>query len=229
MTEKEKEIRMGAKNRYLSILENEIHSVVCATTDEYDRPVTRVMDIMLSDDHTFYFLTARGKEFYQQLMHRKYIALSGMAGGEGMDRTQATIHKKAISVRGSVECIGTSKLNEIFAKNPYMTEIYPTESSRQALVVFKMTAGSGEFFDLSTKPITRESFVVGDAGHLQGERRGQEPYFISGDCNGCGKCLTVCPQHCILQDRVPFQIEQRHCLHCGNCFSTCPVGAVVRR
>ncbi|MGI5990592.1 MAG: 4Fe-4S binding protein [Lachnospiraceae bacterium] len=219
---------MGDAKQYLSILENEIHSVVCATTDDENRPVTRVIDIMLSDDHTFYFLTAKGKEFCRQLTARRYIALTGMSGGEGMDRAHASMNKKAISIRGIVECIGTQKLQEIFDKNPYMAEIYPTEQSREALVVFRMTSGRGEFFDLSTKPITRESFAIGDAEAAE-DFGTHEPYFITAACSGCGKCLTVCPQNCILHDAIPFQIDQRHCLHCGNCFTDCPVGAVVRR
>ena len=48
-------------------------------------------------------------------------------------------------------------------------------------------------------------------------------------CVGCGSCVSVCPQNCIKQDGVLFQIEQDHCLHCGNCMNVCPVGAVVRR
>ena len=220
---------MVTENRYLSMLENEIHSVVCATTDEENNPVTRVIDIMLTDENTFYFLTAKGKDFYRQLMNHRYIALTGMTGGEGMDRTQASMHKKAVSIRGSIACIGTEKLEEIFAKNPYMAEIYPTEKSREALVVFKMTEGYGEFFDLSTKPITRESFTVGNAIAAEEEHQSHEPYYISDACTGCGKCLTVCPQNCIYHDQIPFRIDQQHCLHCGNCYTDCPVSAVIRR
>ncbi|WP_408606301.1 DUF362 domain-containing protein [Lachnobacterium bovis] len=46
---------------------------------------------------------------------------------------------------------------------------------------------------------------------------------------GCGSCLSVCPQSCIVTARIPYVIEQEHCLHCGNCLNTCPAGAVVRR
>jgi uncharacterized pyridoxamine 5'-phosphate oxidase family protein/Pyruvate/2-oxoacid:ferredoxin oxidoreductase delta subunit len=184
---------------------------------------------MLSDENTFYFLTARGKAFYRQLMDHKYIALTGMIGGEGLDRTQASMHTKAVSIRGAIACIGSEKLDEIFAGNPYMAEIYPTEKSREALVVFKMTEGKGEYFDLSTKPITRESFTVGDAPSTEEELPSQGPYFISDACTGCGKCLTVCPQNCIHHDGVPFRIDQCHCLHCGNCCTDCPVRAVIRR
>lgn len=218
---------MKFENKYLSLLENEMHSVVCATTDETNKPVTRVIDIMLTDERTLYFLTAKGKDFYRQLMRSRYVALTGMTGGEGMDRAHATMHTKAISIRGSVACIGTEKREKIFEKNPYMAEIYPTIKSREALVVFKMTEGTGEFFDLSTKPITRESFSVGDPDQAD-DRLLRNPYFITEACTGCGTCLTVCPQSCIQNDVVPFRIDQRHCLHCGNCLEKCPAGAVVR-
>ena len=211
--------------KYLHILVHDMHSVVTATVDEENHPVTRVIDIMLADDRTFYFLTAKGKAFYTQLMKDGYISLTGMCGGEGLDKTQASMHTKAVSIRGRVKCIGSEKLEEIFRDNPYMAEIYPSEASREALTVFTMTEGTGEFFDLSTKPITRESFPVG-----RKETAVQEyPYLISDACTGCGRCISVCPQNCILADSVPYRIDQKHCLHCGNCCTDCPAEAVIRR
>ena len=53
--------------------------------------------------------------------------------------------------------------------------------------------------------------------------------FSTETCIGCGSCAAVCPQNCIIQDEVPFVIEQEHCLHCGNCMTVCPVDAVERR
>ena len=49
---------------YLKILKDEIHSVVVATIDDNGRPQNRVIDIMLVDDNSVYFITAKGKEFY---------------------------------------------------------------------------------------------------------------------------------------------------------------------
>ena len=36
-------------------------------------------------------------------------------------------------------------------------------------------------------------------------------------------------QDCILQNTVPFAIEQEHCLHCGNGMTVCTIGVVERR
>ena len=50
--------------KYLQMIQQDIHSVVFAATDKKHFPVTCVIDIMLSDKDGFYFLTAKGKAFY---------------------------------------------------------------------------------------------------------------------------------------------------------------------
>lgn len=209
---------------FLQILKNDIHTTVMATVDRDGHPVTRVIDVMLVDDKTLYFITAKGKEFYRQLMEQKFVSISGACGGEGMDKKVASIHMKAISVRGAVQNIGGGKLTEVFEKNPYMKEIYPDPASRVALDVFCITEGTGEFFDLSTKPITRARFVIG--GQNEEETKKQTGYFITDDCIGCQACTEVCPQKCIDTGSIPLRIHQENCLHCGNCMTVCPAGAV---
>lgn len=131
--------------------------------------------------------------------------------------------KKAVSVRGKVRNIGKEKLDEIFEKNLYMAEIYPEKESRMALEVFQVYEGQGEYFDLSTKPITRGSFSLGRAVSVSGG------YVITDKCQGCGNCYSKCPQKCIDTNKKPFVISQEHCLHCGNCMAVCPHNAVEKR
>ena len=59
----------------------------------------------------------------------------------------------AVSIRGKVRDLGHDKIPELFKKNPYMHQIYPTEESMKALTVFQIYEGTGEWFDLSKKPI----------------------------------------------------------------------------
>ena len=223
---------------YLEILRKEIHSTVIATVDGKGRPVTRVIDIMLTDEDSLYFITAKGKAFYAQLMENPYVAISGMCGGEG------TMNKKAVSIRGRAVNIGRERLKEVFEQNPYMAEIYPQEESRMALEVFRVAEGTGEFFDLSVKPIYRDPFVLGKKEAAEGKfmEEGNDVeksagkhtapvggYFITDRCRGCRICYSKCPQKCIDLSVKPPVIQQEHCLHCGNCMAACPFGAVERR
>lgn len=210
---------------YLKILRDEIHSAVIATVDEKGRPVTRVIDIMLADEDSLCFITAKGKAFYEQLMKDPWIAISGMCGGRG------TMDKKAVSIRGRAENIGSDRLAEVFEKNPYMAQIYPQEESRKALQVFRVSEGTGEFFDLSVKPVFRDTFVLGSAGagDGSGSRETQGGFFITDRCRGCRICYSKCPQKCIDLSVRPLVIQQEHCLRCGNCMEFCPFGAVEKR
>lgn len=61
--------------KYLKILVEDIHSTIVATVDDDGHPVTRAIDMMLWDDRGVYFLTAKGKAFYDQLMEQKFISL----------------------------------------------------------------------------------------------------------------------------------------------------------
>lgn len=166
---------------YLKILKEEIHSTVFATVDENGLPQARVIDIMLVDDKSLYFITAKGKEFYHQLMNKKYVAISGMTGGKG------SLNKKAISLRGKVKNVGQELLDKVFEVNTYMCDIYPEKESRMALEVFQLYEGQGEYFDLSTKPITREAFTLGEAVEVKGG------YFVTDKCRGCKICYSKCP------------------------------------
>lgn len=90
---------------YLKLLVEQLHSTTVATHGADGHPQTCVIDIMLWDAQGVYFLTARGKAFYAQLVEQKFIALSATQG------------KIAVSLRGRVKNIGSEKLDEIFEKN----------------------------------------------------------------------------------------------------------------
>lgn len=200
---------------FLNYLQREIHTTVAATVDENSLPVTCAIDMMDADENGLYFLTAQGKGFYHRLKKSGFLALTGMKGGD-------TMHCVAVSVRGKVKELGHGPLPRLFEKNPYMNEIYPTAESQKALTVFQLYEGSGEWFDLSKKPIERASFTFG------GTEAKKEGYFITNACVGCRTCETVCPQRCIDFTGIPAVIRQEHCLHCGNCRSVCPQNAIVR-
>lgn len=189
---------------YLKMLVEDFHSTTVATIGADGHPQTRIIDMMLWDDNGVYFLTAKGKAFYDQLMEQLYVAVS------------ATKDKKAISLRGRIENIGSEKLDEIFEKNTYMQQIYPGET-RTALEVFRICEAQGEYFDISDPAhVVRTDLQIGSPVM---QRSG---YFVGKDCIGCKLCYSVCPQKCIDISNTPVVINQNHCLHCGRCAEICP-------
>ena len=195
---------------YVKLLVEDIHSTIAATIGADGHPQTRAIDMMLYDENGIYFLTAKGKAFYEQLMEQKFLALS------------AVKDKKAVSLRGKIKNIGSEKLDEIFDKNPYMKEIYPGDT-RTALEVFCLYEAQGEYFDISNPShIVRDEIVI---GNIEAKKNG---YFVTEQCIGCKLCYSVCPQKCIDISKKPVEINQKHCLHCGKCFEICPKRAVVR-
>ena len=202
---------------YLDYLVNHIHRSIVATVDDDGLPVTAAIDMMLADEDGVYFLTARGKNFYDRLIARQFLALTAMKGKD-------TMSSVALSLRGKVREVGLGYLDALLEHNPYMYGIYPTEESRQALTVFKIYEGEGEWFDLSAKPIDRASFAFG------GAEATTHGYFVDESrCIGCESCLPVCPQSCIAMEDGTARISQAHCLHCGRCAEACPEEAIEKR
>lgn len=189
---------------YLALLVEELHSCTVATISDDGHPATRIIDMMYYDEKGVYFLTAKGKQFYRQLMEQKYVAVS------------ATKDKISVSLRGSVHNVGKKNLDLIFEKNTYMKEIYPG-NTRETLEVFCITEAQGEYFDISNPSrIKRDTFTVGKkAAVISG-------YYVNDGCIGCKLCYSVCPQKCIDISRIPVTIDQKRCLHCGRCAEICP-------
>lgn len=201
---------------YLHYIVNEIHSTVVATVDEAGRPVTCAIDMMDADEDSLYFLTAKGKAFYDRLTKGGWVALTGMKGEDTMSCV-------AVSLQGKIRELGPGRLPRLFEKNPYMNRIYPTEESRAALTVFQIYEGEGEWFDLRQLPIERASFTLGQA------QKREHGYFVTEKCTGCGLCREKCPQGCVDVSAIPAVIQQEHCIHCGNCYAACPESAIEKR
>lgn len=201
---------------YLAYVVDQIHRTIVATVDDAGLPVTAAIDMMDYDDNSLYFLTAKGKGFYDRLKKREFLAFTAIKGED-------TMSTAAVSIRGKVRELGSERLPRLFEKNPYMAEIYPTEESQTALTVFQIYEGTGEWFDLSKKPIERASFTFGGAEEIK------EGYFVTDKCIGCKLCYSKCPQKCIDISVKPVVIHQNNCLHCGNCYEICPARAIEKR
>lgn len=190
----------------------ELRDVAFATVSPDGTPQVRIIDVMLVEEGRLYFCTARGKEFYEQLLATGQVAICGL-----------TKDYKDIRLTGQARRLPEQKLwiDRIFEANPGMNQVYPGES-RYILEPFCVEAGELECFDLNVSPIQRETFSLG------GVTPREKGFRISEDCIGCGTCAALCPQQAI-DEGMPFQIRQQNCLHCGLCFESCPVQAILRR
>ncbi len=101
------------KKQYLNLLVNEFHSATMATIGADGHPVTRIIDLMLWDESGVYFLTAKGKSLYTQLMEQKFIALS------------ATAEKRAISLRGKIKKYTNRQITSP-TKSPHQHNLFQT-------------------------------------------------------------------------------------------------------
>lgn len=173
---------------YLHMLVHQIHTAVVATIDELGLPMTCAIDLMDHDANSVYFLTAQGKSFYMRLKQHPYVSLTGIRG-------DTTLQSAALTLHGKVREVDASHQRQLFAKNLYMYDIYPSEASRQAIRVFQLYEGCGERLDLSRRPIERASFSFGTSP------KADSGYFVTAACDGCGRCAEVCPQDAIRKER----------------------------
>lgn len=195
----------------------QIRDVSFATVDESGAPQARIIDIMLAEPGAAIFCTARGKEFYRQLVEDGRVAVTGLTKDFEMIRLQGRAHRLPDHEQ-------RDWIDRIFDANPSMNDVYPGDA-RYVLEAFALDSGEVEYFDLGSTPIFRRTFSLGGAAT---ETRG---FRVTESCIGCGSCARVCPQRCVGEGEPggPFRIDQDHCLHCGLCAEACPVGAIERR
>lgn len=92
--------------------------------DDEGLPVTAAIDMMDSDENSIYFLTAKGKNFYDRLKDKGFLAFTGMKGED-------TLSRVAVSVRGKVRELGYEKfLNYLKRINIWMKYIQPLNQDR---------------------------------------------------------------------------------------------------
>ncbi|WP_122639805.1 MULTISPECIES: pyridoxamine 5'-phosphate oxidase family protein [unclassified Romboutsia] len=197
-------------NKCLKLL-REIKDVALATVDKNGNPQVRIIDVMIVENETLYFVTARGKNFHSQLLESKKVAIAGL-----------TKNYESIRLMGKVSLVKEQSkwLDRVFEENTVMNDVYPKDS-RYILDVFYINEGEIEYFNLSKSPIYRKTFS------LKSKNIFKKGFYITNDCIKCDKCRKNCPQQCITKDEQ-YLINPNNCLHCGLCFEKCPTKAIIK-
>jgi uncharacterized pyridoxamine 5'-phosphate oxidase family protein/NAD-dependent dihydropyrimidine dehydrogenase PreA subunit len=182
-----------------------------ATVDEKGNPQIRNISAIHYEENSFYFFTARGKNFCQELLNDGRLQILGYTKYKEMIR----VSTKATPVPDEEQ---KKWIDIIFEEQPYLTNVYPN-TTREIGIIFKVDSGSVEYFNLGVHPIFRDVYTFGEAVSVE------KGYVITDACIGCGTCQKVCPQQCI-DEGIPFRIKPNNCLHCGNCYEHCPVRAI---
>ena len=170
----------------LHVLQSEIHSTVFATLDSQGLPQTCVIDLMLADENGLYFLTAKGKSFYERLMARPFVALSGMKG------RRHPLHGGDLPAGGRPEHWDRSGWARSLNRTPIWPRSTPRRRAGRPWRCFRSTGARGS---TSTCPSCRPSGRVSPSA---GRRVHETGYRITrGECIGCQGCRSVCPAGCI--------------------------------
>lgn len=183
-----------------------------ATVDENGNPQVRIIDVMLVEDDKLIFCTARGKNFYKELITTGKVAIMALC------KDYSTIR-----LNGQAEKLENQKewIDKIFEANPVMNNVYPGEA-RYILEAFCVRIGEIEHFELRKRPIVRKTYLLGDS------KITEKGFEVTDKCIGCGKCVNICPQKA-MEEGTPAYIRGENCLHCGYCFENCPVQAIKRK
>lgn len=185
-----------------------------ATVDENNNPQIRCISAIHYEEDSFYFLTARGKNFCKELLNNPKVQILAYTKFKEMIRVSATAYL-------AKEDEQKEKVNLIFEEQPYLKNVYP-DKTNEICTIFEIKDAEIEYFNLGVKPIFREVYTLGNI------KTNPKGYFITNKCISCQQCVSVCPQNAIKQG-TPNVIKQENCLHCGACFEICPVNAVERK
>ena len=92
-----------------------------ATIDRNGLPAVRIIDVMLVKEGRLFFCTARGKDFYAELLANSAVAVTGLN-----DKWQT------VRLMGRAERLADAEqhtmIDRIFEENPSMNEVYPGET-----------------------------------------------------------------------------------------------------
>lgn len=196
----------------------ELDTYSFATVDAQGHPRVRIISALHFEPDAIYFYTARGKNFARELQE---------SGGKLEILAYSEERNDTIRLSCTAEVVPADEqrhwIDVQFSEQSYLYNVYLGETNEIG-IMFVVRNGEFEWFNLASKPITRECLPFGQGiVHEKGFR------IDESVCISCGTCEDVCPQHVVhMGENGTYVIDEAHCLHCGNCFEHYPVEVIER-
>lgn len=196
----------------------ELDTYSFATVDAQGHPHVRIISALHFEPDAIYFYTARGKNFARELQE---------SGGKLEILAYSEERNDTIRLSCTAEVVPADEqrhwIDVQFSEQSYLYNVYLGETNEIG-IMFVVRNGEFEWFNLASKPITRECLPFGQGiVHEKGFR------IDESVCISCGTCENVCPQHVVhMGENGTYVIDEAHCLHCGKCFEHCPVEVIER-
>lgn len=112
-----------------------------ATTDMAGQPHVRPIHVGVANAQGIFFMTHPETDFHHQLETNPKVAIVGFS--------ESGYLIQVIRVEGDVRPIGREQLAELLAGNPYVDQVYPEDSSREALQVYHCYRGQVSYQSLT--------------------------------------------------------------------------------
>ena len=124
-----------------------------ATVDGQGNPQVRNISAIHYEPDAIYFFTARGKDFCRELLADGRVQILGYTRYKEMIRLSA----KAVPVPEPEQ---EEWIDQIFSEQPYLANVYPGDT-RKIGIVFRVSDGEVEYFNLGVRPILRGQYPFG--------------------------------------------------------------------
>lgn len=142
-----------SNQEFLDFIVNEIHNAVVSTVDFQGKPSAQVCDLLMNKNNKLYIATSKDNQFFKNLINMPDIKIDGYKG-------DGTMGSCGFSITGKIKNINHQYLDEIFAKNLYLNDIYRNnlEQAKKDLRILEITILKADYLDHRTNPVFVRSF-----------------------------------------------------------------------
>lgn len=138
---------------FLEFVTDYIHNVVVSSVDEAGYPCAQVCDALYHYDDKLYIMVKKGNMLYKGIKRAPELIVTASKGTGTMDSV-------GISIKGKGYDIDHKFQDEIFAKNPYLNQIYAghLEEAKEYMHTIEIIPDFGAVYDIRIRPTYQRKF-----------------------------------------------------------------------